>query len=58
MYDQNFRLLHFEGLGRRYLSEDPYYQQLSGEKKGGNAPESGVDISKLLFQVLKLYLRA
>ncbi len=51
-------ILRFEGLGRRYLSENPYYQQISGEKKGENAPESGVEISKLVFHVLQSYLRA
>ncbi len=51
-------ILHFEGLGRRYLSENPYYQQLTGEKKGGNAFESSVAISKFVFHVLQLYLRA
>ncbi len=29
-------IFHFEGPGKRYLSENPYYQQLSREKKGGN----------------------
>ncbi len=42
----------FEGPGRRYLSENPYYQQLSGEKKDGNAPESGVQISQFVFHIL------
>ncbi len=49
---------NFEVLGRRYLSENPYYQQLSGEKKAGNAPESGVQISKFIFYVLQSYLMA
>ncbi len=38
-------LLHFDGLGKRYLSENPNYRQVSTEKKDGNAPESGVEIS-------------
>ncbi len=51
-------ILHFEGPGRRYLSESSYYQQLSREKKGGNAPECGVEISKFVFHILQSYLRA
>ncbi len=51
-------ILHFEDPGRRYLSENPYCQQLSGEKKGGNAPGNGVEISKFVFHVLQSYLRA
>ncbi len=27
-------IFHFEGPGRKYLSENAYYQQLSEEKKG------------------------
>ncbi len=51
-------ILHFEGNGRRYLSENPYYQQLSREKKDRNAPESGVKISKFVLHVLQSHLRA
>ncbi len=53
-------ILHFEGPGKRYLSENPYYQQLSREKKGGNhnALESGVEISKSVFHVLQSHVRA
>ncbi len=50
-------ILHFEGSGRRYLSENPYYHQLPKEKKGENAFESGVEISKFIFHVLQSYLR-
>ncbi len=49
---------YFEGPGRRYLSENHDYQQLSGEKKGGNAPESDEEISKFVFYVLQSYLKA
>ncbi len=51
-------ILNFEGTGRRYLSEKPHHQQLSGEKKCGNAPDGGVEISKFVFHVLQSYLRA
>ncbi len=34
-----------------------HYQQLSGEKKGGNVSESGVEISKFVFHILQSYLR-
>ncbi len=37
-------ILYFEGPGRRNLSENSYYQKLSGEKKGGIASECGVEI--------------
>ncbi len=37
VFDQSFSILHFEGPGRRCLSENPYHQQLSGKKKCGNA---------------------
>ncbi len=51
-------ILYFEGSGRRYLSKNPYYQQLSGEKIRGNAPESGVEISKFVFYFLQFYRRS
>ncbi len=47
----------FEVPGRKYLNENPYYQQLSGEKKNGNASESGVELSKFVFHILQSYLR-
>ncbi len=50
-------ILHFESPGRRYLSENSYYQQLSGVKKCENASESGVEISKFVFHILQSYLR-
>ncbi len=46
------RVLYFEGSGRKYLNENSYCQ-LSGEKTGGNAPESGVEISKFILHVLQ-----
>ncbi len=52
------QILHFEDPGMKYLSENPYYQQLYGEKKAREATESGVEISKFVFYVLQSYLRA
>ncbi len=46
------QIFHFE-TERRYLSKNLYHQQFSGEKMGGNAPESGVEISKFVFYVLQ-----
>ncbi len=40
-------ILHFEGPGKRYLSKNPYYQQHSVGKEGGNAPESRVKYQNL-----------
>ncbi len=51
-------IFHIEGPGKKYLSKNPYYQQLSGEKMDGNAPESGVEISKFVFYVLQSYWRS
>ncbi len=52
------RILHFE-TERRYLSENPYNQELYGEKKAGNAAESDViyfvDSSALSFEHRHIY---
>ncbi len=51
-------VLHFEGPGRKNLSKNPYYQQFSGERMSENAPESGVEISKFVFYILRSYCRS
>ncbi len=51
------QILHFEGPGRKYLSENPNDQQLNGEKKAVNAPQSGVEISKFVFHVSQSFLK-
>ncbi len=42
-------ILHFEDPGKKYLSETLYYQQLYGETKAGEVPESGVENLILFF---------
>ncbi len=46
-------IFNCEGLGRRYLSDNPYYQQLYREKKARNAADSGV---KILFSWKYLFV--
>ncbi len=47
-------IFHFTSPGRRFLREKSNYRQLYGEKKAGNAAESGIKI--LSFPRSKSYL--